>query len=74
MAFKPLKLLQIFLDKDQKHFSIGEQLSLSIFILWKDEWDLRNLAEQQFLAEIKVARVSLKEKLDMADALPFYPR
>ena len=31
------KLLKIFLDKDQKHFSVGEELSLSIFFLRKDE-------------------------------------
>ena len=49
------KLLKIFLDRDQKHFSVGEELSLSIFLLRKDERALRSLAEQRFLAEIKVA-------------------
>ena len=48
-------LLKIFLDKDQKHFSVGEELSLSIFLLQKEEQALRSLAEQRFLAEIKVA-------------------
>ena len=48
------KLLKIFLDKDQKHFSV-EELSLSIFLLRKDERALRSLAEQRFLAEIKAA-------------------
>ena len=31
------KLLKIFLDKNQKHFSVGEELSLSLFLLWKDD-------------------------------------
>ena len=33
------KLLKIFffLDEDQRHFSVGEELSLSIFLLLKDE-------------------------------------
>ena len=26
-----------FLDEDQRHFSVGEELSLSIFLLLKDE-------------------------------------
>ena len=52
------KLLKIFLDKGQKHFSVGEELSLSIFLLRKDERALRSFAEQRFLAEIKVAWVS----------------
>ena len=43
------------MDKDQKHFSVGEELSLSIFLLRKDERALRSLEEQRFLAEIKVA-------------------
>ena len=54
-ANKLQKLLKIFLDKDQKHFSVGEELSLSIFLLRKDERALRSLAKQRFLAEIKVA-------------------
>ena len=37
------KLLKIFLDKDEKHFSVGEEFSLSIFLLQKDERALRNL-------------------------------
>ena len=49
------KLLKIFLDKDHKHFSVRKELSLSIFLLQKDERALQILAEQQFLAEIKVA-------------------
>ena len=49
------KLLKIFLDKDQKHFLVGEELSLSTFLLRKDERALRSLAELRFLAEIKVA-------------------
>ena len=40
------KLLKIFLDKDKNHFSEGEELSLSIFLLRKDERALRSLAEQ----------------------------
>ena len=43
------------MDEDQKHFSVGDELSLSIFLLWKDERALQIFAEQQFLAEIKVA-------------------
>ena len=49
------KLLKIFLDKNQKHFSVGAELSLSTFLLRKDERALQILAEQQFLVEIKVA-------------------
>ena len=49
------KLLKIFLDKDQEHFLVGEELNLSIFLLRKDERGLRIFAEQRFLAEIKVA-------------------
>ena len=45
------EVVEDFLDKDQKHFSVGEELSLSIFLL-------RILAEQRFLAEIKEAWVS----------------
>ena len=52
------KLLKIFLDKDQKHFSVGEELSFSIFLLRKDERALQSLAEQRFLAEIKAVWVS----------------
>ena len=29
------KLLKIFLDKDRKHFSVGEELSLSVFLYGK---------------------------------------
>ena len=49
------KLLKNFLNKDQKHFSVGEEWSLSIFLLRKDEQALRILTEQRFLAERKVA-------------------
>ena len=49
------EVVEDFLDKDKKHFSVGEELSLSIFLLRKDERALRSLAEQRFLAEIKVA-------------------
>ena len=33
------KLLKIFFDKDQQHFSV-EELRLSIFLSQKDEWAL----------------------------------
>ena len=49
------KLLKIFLDKDQKHFPVEDELRLSIFLLRNDECALRILAKECFLAEIKVA-------------------
>ena len=63
------KLLKIFLDEDQKHFSVGEEFSLSISLLQKHEWALQNWAEQPFLAKVKLAWVST-----LSLSLSLYPR
>ena len=47
------KLLRILLAKDQKFFSVGEEFRISVFLLTKENFLLRSVEVQRFLAELK---------------------